>query len=739
MAHLIIQLALPTPLRRLFEYQAPTTLEPQMLHIGMRFLVPFGRRQLVGILLGWSDQPSIASEKLKTADALLDTHTALPERFIQLCQWTARYYHHSIGDTFSTALPTLLRQGHPAQAAHTEFWQATVGACLDDPRLTRARRQKEALTVLMMHPQGIESTLCPSLGIRAEALKELQKKQLIHRYRAPKIVQTAPAHWLLEVPPPLHPEQSLAVTRITEQLDQFRTFLLAGVTGSGKTEVYLQVIHQVLRQGRQALVLIPEINLGPQTLARFTNRFQAQIVLLHSGLTDRERLDAWLAARDGTADIIIGTRSAIFTPLQRPGVLIVDEEQDASYKQQEGLRYHARDLALVRAQQEHIPVILGSATPSLESLHNAALGRFALLSLQERAGGARLPTLERLDIKSRPLDGGCAPPLLTAIGQTLAAGQQVLVFLNRRGFAPTLLCHDCGWVSHCLHCDARMTLHQKIAKLCCHHCGAQETIPKHCPACGQPDLRSIGAGTERTEGRLTSLFPGYPVVRIDRDSTARKGTLQALLHIIEQGQPCLLLGTQMLAKGHHFPRVSLVAILDADSGLFSADFRAAEHLAQLIIQVAGRAGRAETPGKVLIQTHNAAHPLLVQLSQKGYFAFANEALEERRNAALPPFGYLALVRAQALHAALAETFLEQARDSALQILSAQNTTEPALLGPVPAPMERRAGRYHAQLLLQTPDRRSLHQLLSAWVPLLEQLPSSSRVRWSIDIDPIDLY
>ncbi|MCO5624668.1 primosomal protein N', partial [Pseudomonas aeruginosa] len=538
---------------------------------------------------------------------------------------------------------------------------------------------------------------------------------------------------------PLNPEQRAAFEAVRASHGGFHCFLLAGVTGSGKTEVYLQLIRETLAAGRQALVLIPEINLGPQTLARFERRFNARIALLHSALTDRERLDAWLAARDGEADIVIGTRSALFTPLKRPGLIIVDEEHDASYKQQDGLRYHARDLALVRARLENVPILLGSATPALESLHNAQAGRYGLLRLTQRAGGAHPPKFIRLDVKSMPLDAGLSRPLQQAIGDTLAAGQQVLVFLNRRGFAPTLLCHDCGWISQCPRCDARMTVHQGSGELRCHHCDHRQRPPMNCPQCGKLDLRPVGAGTERAEERLRILFPNHPVLRIDRDSTSRKHAMRDLFATINSGEPCILVGTQMLAKGHHFPRVTLVAILDADGGLFSADFRASERMAQQIVQVAGRAGRAEEPGRVLIQTHLADHPLLVQLTEDGYFAFAEQALSERRAAGLPPFAHLALLRAEAHKPGQAEAFLDSACSAAEQLLEQMGGPEVELLGPVPAPMERRAGKHRAQLLLQCMSRAPLHRLLTPWLQSLEQLPGGRQVRWSLDIDPIDLF
>ncbi len=735
----ILRLALPSPLRRLFDYRAPADLPQVDWQPGMRLRVPFGRREVIGILIEVSARSEVPEHKLKPALELLDSQSPLPPSLFRLCLWTAQYYQHSLGDTLSWALPVLLRQGEPAEARQERFWHLAEGARLDDPRLTRAPRQREALRTIAQHPHGVAHKLLSQLQLNRDSLELLREKGLVHIDIRRHAASERHTNWLAQPELPLNPEQRAATEAIRSGFGAFQAFLLAGVTGSGKTEVYLQLIRQTLEAGKQALVLIPEINLGPQTLARFERRFNARIALLHSAVNDRERLDAWLAARDGEADIIIGTRSALFTPMKCPGLIIIDEEHDASYKQQEGLRYHARDLALVRARQENIPIVLGSATPSLESLQNAHAGRFGLLRLTQRAGGAQQPKFLRLDIKSRPLDSGISGPMQQAIGQTLAAGQQVLVFLNRRGFAPTLLCHDCGWLSECPRCDARMTVHQRSSELRCHHCGHVERQPKQCPQCGKVDLRPIGAGTERAEERLEILFPQFPVLRVDRDSTSRKEAMSTLLTTIGRGEPCILIGTQMLAKGHHFPRVTLVAILDADGGLFSADFRASERMAQLIVQVAGRAGREEEPGKVIIQTHLADHPLLIQLTEQGYFAFAEQALSERRAAGLPPFCHLALLRAEAHKPGQAEGFLDQACSEAEHLLRELDLGGIELLGPVPAPMERRAGRYRAQLLLQANARAPLHRLLGTWLQVLEQMPSGRAVRWSLDVDPIDLY
>ncbi len=739
MSELYLRIALPSPLRRLFDYRAATQVAVAAWQPGVRVRVPFGRREMVGILVETASSTHVPADKIKDALELLDEQPLLPASIMRLCLWTAQYYQHSLGDTFSWALPTLLRQGEPAEARQQKIWLAKLPLNLEDPLLTRAPRQRDALKVLAQHTQGIAHERLEQFNISKDSATALLKKGFATQQvrQLQDLPHKTPS--LAQPELPLNEEQQAAFNAIHANNQEFKAYLLAGVTGSGKTEVYLQLIREALAAGKQVLVLIPEINLGPQTLERFTKRFNARIALLHSNVNDRERLEAWLAARSGHADIIIGTRSALFTPLKNLGLIIIDEEHDASYKQQEGLRYHARDLALVRARSANVPIVLGSATPCLESLHNAHSGRFALLRLTKRAGGASQPKFIRLDVRSLPLDSGISAPLQKEIRKTLEAGQQVLVFLNRRGFSPVLMCNDCGWMSQCSECDARLTLHQRSNELRCHHCGHSEARPHNCPSCNKVDLRPIGAGTERAEERLQILFPDTPVLRIDRDSTSRKGSMDALLTQIGTGEPCIMIGTQMLAKGHHFPRVTLVAILNADGGLFSADFRASEKMAQLIVQVAGRAGRASDLGRVIIQSALADHPLLVQLSEQGYFAFAEQALSERRATALPPFSHLALLRADALKPELADAFLEDAYSIAEQLLEQLKIEGVELLGPIASPMERRAGRYRAQLLIQANSRAPLHRLLTPLCNNLESLPSARQSRWSMDVDPIDLF
>lgn len=540
--------------------------------------------------------------------------------------------------------------------------------------------------------------------------------------------------WQLNKPDQtLNPAQQQAIAAISA-ISGFKTFLLNGVTGSGKTEVYLQAIETVLAAGKQALVLVPEIGLTPQTIQRFEQRFAAPIVLLHSNMTEKARAKSWLMARTGQAAIVIGTRSAIFTPLQNPGIIILDEEHDLSFKQQSGFRYSAKDLAILRGQIENIPVILGSATPSLESLHNVTRQHFHSLSLPERAGVAVIPHFQIVDVRNQYLEAGLSPALLAAMRLHLQRNEQVLLFLNRRGFAPTLLCHACAWLAKCHRCDARLTLHHNPQRLFCHHCGSYQKIIQHCKQCNSTELVALGLGTERLETALLQHFPETSIVRIDRDSTRRKGSMQKMLQDIHEGKNKILIGTQMLTKGHHFPDVTLVGIIDVDSYLFSADFRGSERMGQLIIQVAGRAGRAEKPGTVIIQTHYPQHPLLQKLLQQGYTDFANNLLIERDAAQLPPYHYLALLRAEAVTASAPQDFLAAAKE-----LLKPHATVLQILGPMPAAMERKAGKYRAQLWIQAKKRPDLQNSLKLLLPALEKLKLARKVRWSVDVDPLEIF
>ena len=728
----ILRIAVPSPLYRSFDYLPPAGVDPDTLQAGVRVRVPFGRRILVGVLLEVCSNPVVEQQKLKRAQAVLDSRALLEEDVLAMVQWASAYYHHPVGDALASALPVLLRRGEPPKASPTIAWRLTAhGRAIDPATLSHAPRQAAAIAALSASPDGLDRA---ALDVPASVLRTLSERGLIESFsRVPSPAGTRPA--VAASGHRLNPAQQQAVDSILARLGEFTPFLLEGVTGSGKTEVYLRLIEQVLARQQQALVLVPEIGLTPQLVARFSKRFPVPLALLHSGLSDRERLAAWQQARSGNAPIIIGTRSAIFTPLACPGLIIVDEEHDASLKQQDGFRYSARDLAVWRARRLAIPVVLGSATPSLESLLNVREARYQLLDLPERTGAARMPDFEILDIRQQPMEHGLSPPLVHRIGQHLDAAGQVLLFLNRRGFAPVLMCYDCDWIADCRRCDARLTWHQRDGRLHCHHCGSQRPVDTICPQCGGKDLHPMGQGTERVEQALAEHFPKVERLRIDRDTTRRKGELDALLKRARSGQARLLLGTQMLAKGHHFPAVTLVGILDADQGLFSTDFRGSERMAQQIVQVAGRAGRHDRPGEVIIQTRHPDHPLLQLLVRQGYPAFASAALAEREAAQLPPFTSIALLRAEAADAQLPMQFLESARD----VVTAAGTASVTAWGPVPATMERRAGRFRAQLLLQSARRGDLQRLLGTLVLHLEADRHARRVRWSVDVDPADTH
>ena len=727
----ILRIAVPSPLYRSFDYRLPATAAAHNLQPGVRIRVPFGTRKTIGILLEVSTHTEIDRQRLKPALEILDEAPALSTDILSMTLWASAYYQYPVGEALSTALPVLLRKGHPLEAEDETGWRLTTsGRQLDPATLNRAPRQAAVLALLHQQPQGVQRTALkvPAGVLRALAAKGWIETCAIDPASGPATAPTECGHTL-------NADQQVAVDTLVAGSEQFGTFLLEGVTGSGKTEVYLQTIESVIAHQRQTLILVPEIGLTPQLVERFRRRFSVPLAVLHSGLGARERLTAWQQAREGKALIIIGTRSAIFTPLARPGLLVVDEEHDASLKQQEGFRYSARDLAVWRARQLNIPVVLGSATPSLESLFNVEQQRYRHLVLPNRTGSAGLPTYEILDIRKQRLEHGLSRALLKRIAHHLEHDGQVLLFLNRRGYAPTLICHDCGWVAECRRCDARLTWHQHEQQLRCHHCGSQRPVDRSCPQCQCSDLRPLGQGTERVEQALAAHFPEVQCLRIDRDTTRRKGELASLLEQARSGAARLLLGTQMLAKGHHFPNVTLVGILNADHGLFGTDFRASERMAQLIVQVAGRAGRHNRPGKVTIQTHHPDHPLLQRLINQGYPAFARAALAERAAARLPPATHIALIRAEATRQSLPIRFLEQTREQIGQI--GQPRVE--VWGPVPATMERRAGRFRAQLLLQSNDRGSLQRLLGTLARLLEQSKQARQVRWSMDVDPADMF
>ncbi|WP_174627610.1 primosomal protein N' [Candidatus Methylobacter favarea] len=733
---LIFRVAVSVPVYRLFDYLAPDNFEPAAIKAGIRLEVPFGKGKKIAFLVEVADYSELDSSKLKRVSRILDEKSLLRAKDLRLLHWASRYYHHPLGEVIGAAFPVALRQGKLAVVQTEKYYNLTEsGKTVDANQLQRAPKQKSLLEKLQQEQLPLSETELSAWNKNWRPLvKPLLDKQLIQLAQPESKVMFA-ASLVRDDTLQLNPQQMSAVAAIKEGLGRFGVFLLEGITGSGKTEVYLQVIRAVLERGQQVLILLPEITLTPQLEERFGQRFAIAQCLSHSKLTDRERQAAWLKMQQGDCFIMLGTRSALFTPLKNPGLIILDEEHDVSFKQQEGFRFSARDVAVVRGKILNIPVLLGSATPSLESLHNVDKKHYCLLHLPERAGNAIEPVLQLLDIRNKPMQEGLSEQLIEEIKITLAKKEQVLLFLNRRGFAPTLICHGCGWVARCRRCDANLVIHYAEKMLRCHHCGHEQRLIAHCPACKTGELTALGLGTERVEKVLTELFADKTIIRLDRDSIQRKGSLEGYLQQINQGKVDIILGTQMLAKGHHFPNVTLVAILDVDSGLFSIDFRAAEKLAQMIVQVSGRAGRCEKPGKVIMQTRRPEHPLLTTLLRQDYRSFAKTALAERKEAGLPPFSHQILLRAQAVDAQMPQLFLQ----AIVELVRPCNKGHIQVLGPVAAPMARRAGLYRYQLLFQSAKRRELHKLFDDAVPEIEKLKQAKKVRWSLDVDPVDLY
>lgn len=739
---LVYNIAIQSPLRRCFDYLPPVT-QTTPIPDGVRVLVSFGRRQVIGIVVSRANQSDLPKSKLKAILSLVDEKPLLPKAMMKVLHWAASYYQHPLGDVYSTALPSKLRTLQKPDKRNLgwqliENIEASKNDAPADDVFGKAHRQRALFDHIKTSGPVTASQMTLS-GFNSAALKGLKDKGLVESVeKPPKPLQpfsaiTAESEHELS----LNSEQQAAVDLIRAAGNTYQCFVLDGVTGSGKTEVYMRVMEDQLRAGKQCLVLIPEIGLTPQTIERFRKRFACPTVALHSGLNDSERLAAWQQAKAGSAGIILGTRSAIFTPMLNPGIIILDEEHDSSFKQQEGFRYSARDLSVMRGREEKISVILGSATPSLESLANCRSKKFQHIALTKRAGDAVPAKLQLVDSSEQSLKHGFTEYTLAAMEQQLNNGGQVLVFINRRGFAPIVNCASCGWSAECEDCNAQFTVHSKPAGLRCHHCGAAQRIPTSCPHCQSRDLTTAGIGTQQVESFLEQQFASTPVVRIDRDSTRRKNSLDEKLNLIKKGDPCLLIGTQMIAKGHHFPGISLVVILDADSGLFSADFRGLEHMAQTIVQVAGRAGREKRRGEVIVQSRHSSHEALVKLSSQPYHEYADFLLETRKASEMPPYSYLALLRAESPDFNNALKFLSSAATQTQRLIQT-NSLQVEAVGPLPAPMEKRAGRYRLQLLLKTKSRSQLHKLLSQLVPNLESIKLDSKSRWSLDVDPQDL-
>jgi primosomal protein N' (replication factor Y) len=737
----VLRVAIDAPLRSPFDYLPPPGIAPDAVPLGVRVRVPIGRREAIGVVVDRADQASVSAAALKSVHQVLDVTPVLDSAVMHLLRWTADYYHHPLGEVIASALPKALREGAPA-TAQLECWRATAAGrdALAIAAARRAPKQRVLLALLALNPDGLTAAaMTAQLPGWRDAARALRERGWIERLEIAAAAVAASARPSgSHAPasnsdaPALSAAQAAAVAQIDTSAGQYAAWVLQGATGSGKTEVYLQCAARTLAHGGSVLVLVPEIGLTPQLVQRFRARLAVDIAVLHSGLSDAERLAAWRAAHSGQARAVLGTRSAVFAPVPQLGLIVVDEEHDSSYKQHDGgCRYSARDLAVVRAQQSGVPVVLGSATPALETLQNLISGRYRGLALPRREDQALAPRLALIDLRAHTVRHGLSTPVIDAMGRHLSASGQVLVFINRRGYAPTLLCTACGWIAPCHACDARLTVHRASGQLRCHHCGAMEALPERCLRCGFT-VKPVGQGTERVEETLRELFPDEALIRLDRDSASRPDQLDAIIGSVLSGAARILVGTQMVTKGHHFPGISLVVVLNADQGLFSTDFRAAERLAQTIVQVAGRAGRERNRGEVLIQTQYPEHPLLRSLLSGGYEGFAASALVERQAAQWPPFGRLAVLRAST-----------RSSDGALAFLAAARQLSPAagdvrLLGPVAAAMARRADRYHAQLLIESAERGPLHRFIDEWLPQVERLARAQHVRYALDVDPIDI-
>ena len=720
----ILQVALDVPLPRLFDYRCPQELEAP---VGARVIAPFGRRRIVGVVVGTAEATAIVQEKVKAIERVLADAPPMPPDWIALMHFLSGYYQRPLGETVISSLPPRLRSLSPLPREDRLYWRASTAA--QTQLNLSAGGRKRALLERIKTLGSAEEAVLFSTDPKTRASERVAMRALI---KAGWIERADPVPGTRFVPGhPLTPAQHAALETIGGTFGGFVPTLLHGVTGSGKTEIYLHLIAQVIRQGLQALVLVPEIGLTPQLETRFRSAFpDAAISLLHSGLDATARTSSWLRAARGEAAVVLGTRLAVLTPLPRLGLVIVDEEHDPSFKQHEGLRYSGRDAAVFRARQAQVPIVLGTATPSLETYANALAGRYALVGLPERASpGAKLPVVRTIDLKTEPEQHGFSPSLITAIERRLERKEQSLIFINRRGYAPVLTCGACGWAAGCPRCTARLVLHAKDRKLRCHHCGLEEPVPRACPQCGNVDLHALGRGTQRVEETLANRFPEARLIRIDRD-TARRKSLSGTLESIRDGGADILVGTQMIAKGHDFPGLTLVGVLGADNALVSTDYRAGERLFSTLMQVAGRAGRRAQQGEVLVQTRYPGHPLYAALARHDYAGFARSQLAEREAAGFPPSVFEAALRAESAKLSDVLAFLREAT----QLVEAPEGVR--IYDPVPHVVTRRADMERAQLLVQSRSRPAMQGFLQAWNEALFDF-APRNMRWHLDVDPIE--
>ena len=729
----LVEVLIPIPLMEKFSYLPPKN-NSNLLKQGSRVLVPFGKRTLVGVVWSFSDRDKSLKRKFKHIKEVLDEVPLLDTNSIHLAEWSSRYYHYPLGEIISYFFPPSLRKGKEAKFRESQYLELTSkGSFLDEEALSRAPIQQKLISILK-DKKEITLKSAQAFGVSNAVINGLIEKGFVNRFSRELSPYKKLENKKLSSPKQLNPEQHKAVKAIKKAKDKNITFLLDGITGSGKTEVYLQSIQEVINEGKQALILIPEIGLAHQAEDRFREYFGDRVMSFHSAKNEREKVDAWLGASRGLVDIIIGTRSSVFLPMKNLGIIVVDEEHDLSFKQMEKFRYSARDMALYRAKLEKIPVVLASATPSLETLKNVQEEKYKVLKLNKRATGASLPTFHAVDLKGKELHEGLSKELLEATQTELDKGNQVLIFLNRRGYAPSLICKVCGWISNCDRCDALMTVHKNPLKLHCHHCEAQKPYPSKCQSCGSDDFLTYGFGTERVEEFLRGYFPNTKTLRIDSDSTRKKESLNEYFDEIKKGEPIILLGTQLLAKGHHFPNVTLVGIIDADSGLFSADFRGSERVAQLMTQVSGRAGRDKKPGRVILQSYCLDHPQIEEIITGSYEKFAKRLLEERKSYKIPPFSFQAKIFAESPKSLVSRDFILNILNQSK--IEKQISSNVRIVGPLPSIMEKKSGVYRWELSIFSSSRSNLHKFLDVMQSRLYEPKLTKQVRWSIDVDPL---
>jgi len=722
--------AIALPLYRVFEYRIDDS-EPVVA--GTRYRLPFGQGTRSGVLLGVSDSTDYPAERIKPVEARLDSQPVLDEHLLALAKWMAEYYLQPPGEVIFQCLPGYLRGARALQSLRVKRWRL-VDTDTDaiEGLQRRSPRQFEICQALLCQPAGLTAVQLKQINPNWHAVvRAMEEKQLLRW----EWVDAAINPVIAGVLPQPSDEQAAILEEIEPRLSRFAVHLLDGITGSGKTEIYLRLIQARLAAGLQVIYLVPEIGLTNQLIDRVRQRFGDCFATSHSGLTDYQRYQAWDRFRRAEVSIMLGTRSTLFSQCERLGMIIIDEEHDHSYRQLDGVRYHARDVAIKRAQMLDIPIVLGSATASLESIANCERETWFRYRIDHRPTRYPPPPIQLVDVRNSRFEFGCAAPTLARIESHLAQSGQVLVYLNRRGFAPIVMCHECGWQSKCRNCDSRLTLHQSLQKLLCHHCGFGQAVPEACPECGHDEVKHYGIGTEQLEQGLQLRYPDTPVLRVDRDVISSRDALKARLQQLQSGEPCILIGTQMIAKGHDYPAITLSVVLDADQALFSASYRASESLVQTLFQVCGRSGRGDRAGEAIVQTRFADHPLMQALLRQDYREIAADLLQERRLLGFPPYARVVIFRADALELKQALAKLEEIRALLGQ---ARHFERLSSIGPLPALMTRRIGRYRAQLCLLSADYQALRSVLSEAMPAIQEITSSPRVNWNVDVDAYDL-